>query len=196
MSPNRCTIVFSGEFCQIYNANKKRIGKIKEKKGLYQVYMINLDEEARATGTRDALSIDKLHRCLGHMSHERVKLLVAKGLVEGLNLDKSSEASDCESCEWAKGTRKVIVKVREGESCKVVGEEVHSDLWGPAPVESLGRKRYYISFTDDYSRYMNIYFLATKDEAFNFYQIYEAWLSTQYNVQIKCLNSDRGGNIC
>jgi hypothetical protein len=38
-----------------------------------------------------------------------------------------------------------------------------------------------------------VYFLQTKDEAFNFYLIYEAWLSNQYNARIKCLNSDRGG---
>lgn len=107
-----------------------------------------------------------------------------------MTLDRESEPVVCESCEWAKTTRKAIVKVKEGETCKAVGEEVHSDLWGPAPVEILGKKRYYISFTDDYSRYSNVYFLATKDEAFNLYQTYEAWLSTQYSVKIKCLNSD------
>ena len=66
-------------------------------------------------------------------------------------------------------------------------------MWGPAPVESINRKKYYVSFTDDYSRYTNVYFLTTKDEAFKSYQIYEAWLSTQHNARIKCLRSDRGG---
>ena len=74
-----------------------------------------------------------------------------------------------------------------------MGDEIHSDLWGPAPVETINRKQYFISFTDDYSRYTNIYFLSTKDETFNFYRIYEAWLSTQYKVHIKNLRSDRGG---
>ena len=66
-------------------------------------------------------------------------------------------------------------------------------MWGPAPVESINHKRYYVSFTDDYSRYTNIYFLHTKDETFDSYQLYEAWLSTQHNAKIKCLRSDRGG---
>src|ERR1700678_2242173 len=34
---------------------------------------------------------------------------------------------------------------------------------------------------------------STKDETINFYRLYEAWLSTQYNVRIKSLRSDRGG---
>ena len=65
-----------------------------------------------------------------------------------------------------KGLRKEITKVREGERCAVVGKQVHSNLWGPAPVESINWKKYYVSFTDDYSQYTNVYFLTTKDEAF------------------------------
>ena len=108
-------------------------------------------------------------------------------------MDPDSEPTICESCEWAKGTRKAVKKVRDGERCAAVGDEVHSDLWGPAPVMTIAKKEYYISFTDDHSHYTNVYFLRTKDEAFDFYRIYEAWLSTQYGVRIKCLNSDRGG---
>jgi transposase InsO family protein len=188
-----CTVVFSDVFCRIYKANKDRLGEIKERRGLYRVFTTSSDERANVAGVKETLSIDELHRRLGHISHDRAKLLVVNGLVKGVDLEAGSEATVCESCEWAKGTRKKIVKVREGEKCTAVGEEIHSDVWGPAPVETLGRKRYYISFTDDYSRYTNVYFLQTKDEAFNFYQIYEAWLSTQYNARIKCLNSDRGG---
>ena len=185
-----CTIVFSEDLCRILKANKVQIGEIKEKRGLYRVYTISSPEGANIVGTKDVLSIDELHRRLGHISYDRVRLIVSKGLVEGVTFDRDSKPTVCESCEWAKGTRKLVVKVREGEGCKVVGEEIHSDLWGPAPVESLGRKRYYISFTDDYSRYTTVYFLATKDEAFKSYLIYEAWLLTQYSIKIKCLNSD------
>ena len=83
----------------------------------------------------------------------------------------------CELCESAKGMQ-TITKVWEGGWCPAVGDEIHSDLWGKAPVESINHKLYYISFTDDHSRYTNIYF-HSKDEAFIHYWIYEAWLSTQ-----------------
>ena len=89
--------------------------------------------------------------------------------------------------------RKAITKVHEEERSATVGDEIHSDLWGPAPVETIARKKYYISFTDDYSRYTTIYFLQTKDETFSSYQLYEAWLLTQHHICIKCLRSDRGG---
>ena len=143
--------------------------------------------------TSDKLSINELHRRLGHVSHERAKLLVSKGLVEGVTLETGSEVVVCESCEWAKGERKSISRIRDGERRTAIGEEIHSDLWGPAPTESINHKRYYVSFTDDYSQYSNVYFLHSKDETFSAYRTYEAWLSNQHKARIKCLCLDRGG---
>ena len=189
------TVVFQGSYCRIYNQIKERIGEIRERNGLYRVYMITPGAEANSVDANEEISIEELHRRLGHISQERAKVLIEKGLVEGVSLEAGSEMTTCESCEWGKTARKKVNKVREGERCKAVGDEIHTDLWGPADVESIGKKRYYITFTDDHSRYTSVYFLRTKDEAFDFYKIYEAWLSTQYNIRIKCLNSDRGGEF-
>ena len=186
-------VVFQGNYCRIYNQVRERIGEIRERSGLYRVFVLGPGESANSVDADETVTVDELHRRLGHISQERAKLLIEKGLVEGVNLEADSEPTVCESCEWAKGTRKVVKKVREGERCGAVGDEIHSDLWGPSPVQTIGKKEYYISFTDDHSRYTSVYFLRTKDEAFNFYRIYEAWLWTQYKVRIKCLNSDRGG---
>lgn len=187
------TVVFTGNICKIYNKERIVVGVIKVKGGLYRVYTSSSEAGAHVVSTKEALSIDELHRYLGHVSHERARLLVKKGLVEGVELRAETEATICESCEWAKGMRKAITKVREEERSAAVGEEIHSDLWGPAPVETIARKKYYVSFTDDYSRYTTIYFLQTKDETFSSYQLYEAWLLTQHHTRIKCLRSDRGG---
>ena len=105
-------------------------------------------------------------------------------------MEGSGERVVCESCEWAKGNRKQVSKVREDKRRTAVGEEIHSDLRGKAPVELINRKEYYVSFTEDFSRYTNIYFLCKKDKAFESYKAYEAWLLTQYGAKIKCLRSD------
>ena len=144
--------------------------------------MQHSEVEANTVNSDEALSIDELHRCLGHISHERAKFLIEKKLIEGVDLEAGSEASVCESCAWAKNTRKAVSKTCEGERCAAVGDEIHSDLWGPSPIETIGRKKYYISFTDDYSCYTSVYFLQGKDKACEFYRIYKAWLSTQYNI--------------
>jgi hypothetical protein len=78
----------------------------------------------------------------------------------------------------------------------VYGEKVTADLWGPAKVESLGKKKYLLLFQDKYLHEEQPYFLAAKSETFNRYQCYEAWAKTQREVPaIKILGSDRGGEF-
>ena len=108
-------------------------------------------ETAYTMDTSDKLSINELHHCLGHVSHERAKLLVSKGLVEGVTLETGSEVDVCESCEWAKGERKSLLRIHDGEQHTSIDKEIHSDLWGPVPMELINHKCYYVSFTDDYS---------------------------------------------
>jgi len=139
------------------------------------------------------LTIDELHRRLGHVSYDSIKRLVTKGLVRGIKLDLESKPSFCSSCEWGKGHRKAIARFREDGNANAVGEEVHSDIWGPASVETINHKEYFISFTDDYSRFMIIYLIRKKSEAFDYYRRYEAWLGTQYHAIIWRLHTDRGG---
>ena len=54
-------------------------------------------------------------------------------------------------------------------------------------------KLYYVSFTDDYTRWTTIYCISQKLEILAKYKEYEAWMQTQYGKQIKVLQSDRGG---
>ena len=72
--------------------------------------------------------------------------------MEGVTLEADSKVVVCKSCELVKGERKAVSKVQEMEQCTTV-EEIHSNLWGPAPVESINHKHYYVSFMDDYSRF-------------------------------------------
>ena len=77
---------------------------------------------------------------MGHISPEIARKLVQSGLATGLHL-KATTSGDpffCKSCIYAKLTQKPVQKVRSGERATVFGGEIHSDLWGPAPVESKG----------------------------------------------------------
>ena len=131
---------------------------------------------------------------MGHISLKSAQKLVSQGLVTGIFLDMTDPVKPffCESCVYAKLSCKPISKVREGEQAKEFGGKVHSDLWGPTPVESKGGKKYYITFTDDKTRLTHLYLLWKKDEAFATYREYEAWVNTQLSAKIKILHSDRG----
>jgi len=58
----------------------------------------------------------------------------------------------CEECILAKST-KLISPAGDGIRTTKVGELIHSDICGPMPVESFQKKRYIITFIDDFLRF-------------------------------------------
>src|SRR5882724_11254461 len=70
---------------------------------------------------------------------------------------------------------------------------IQSDVWGPSPTKTLSGKSYYISFTNDKTRYTCTYLLAHKGEVLQAYLTFEAWSGTQHSAKIKVLHSDCRG---
>ena len=74
------------------------------------------------------------------------------------------------------------------------GDEIHTNVWGPASTTTSKGRRYFITFTDDSTRFTVIYLLWTKDEVLMSYKSFEAWAIAQQHCKgIKALRSDRGG---
>jgi hypothetical protein len=121
------------------------------------------------TNTRDTVAIadasvdsNLWHLRLGHMSEKGMKVLLSNGKLPEL---KSVESAMCEGCILGKQKRVSFVKLgRAPKPGKL--ELVHTDLWGPSPVASLGGSWYYITFIDDSSRKVWVYFLKSKSEVF------------------------------
>ncbi|CAA0836973.1 Unknown protein [Striga hermonthica] len=60
-------------------------------------------------------------------------------------------------------------------------------------VDSLGGSRYFVTFIDDASRKLWVYFLRTKDEVFKYFKRFHAMVERQTGKPLKCLRSDNGG---
>ena len=129
------TVTFGNGKCVVHGPDDECVGSIpKNKRGLYKVEHELSIEEANAVD--ETLTLEQLHRRMGHISPVIARKLVENNLVTGVRLETtpSGDPFFCESCVYAKATRKVIPKAREGERADVFAGEVHSDLWGPAPV--------------------------------------------------------------
>ena len=118
-----------------------------------------------------------------------MKMLVAKGALEGL---KSVDMGLCESCVMGKQKRVSFTKTPR-EPKKVRLEMVHTDVWGPSPVSSLGGSRFYVTFIDDFSRKVWVYFLKHKSDVFETFKKWKAEVENQTGLKVKCLRSYNGG---
>ncbi|KAL4364246.1 hypothetical protein GQ457_04G019210 [Hibiscus cannabinus] len=70
---------------------------------------------------------------------------------------------------------------------------IHSDVCGPMNTQARGGYQYFITFTDDFSRYGNIYLMRHKSEALEKFKEFKNEVQNQHGKSIKALRSDRGG---
>jgi len=185
--------LFCGNMCRIFNQNKKQLGEVLVSGNLYRMKHKPTSFGAAMSGPK-TLTMEEMHQRLAHLTPSTIREMLDKGMIEGVKLDpNNSSMGQCESCEYAKATRKPIGKEHDPKRCEKLGNKVHTDLWGPSPVQMPGGKSYYVSFTDDHTRYTCLYLQSAKSEMFESYKTYKAWLQTQHDTRVKRLRSDCGG---
>ncbi len=184
-------VKFGKTRCWIRNrsGNLMGMGSLEDK-----LYCLDCEPALEHASVANSLSDDMniLHQRLGHTSEQRLKEMVCNDLVKGMNVSKKSQLSFCEGCVQGKFSRKPFKPVGEIRSTRRL-QIVHSDVCGPIATESIGRKRYFITFTDDYSRCTRVYFMRNKSEAFEKFKEFEAVTTNDCGQRIGTLRTDNGG---
>ena len=189
------SLLIKGGVCEIRTSASKVIGRIPQIRGLYRVTDAKSPHSSNTANVAiRELSINEFHQRMGHVNHEDLCRMVEKGMVTGIELNPSSKADFCETCIKSKATRKPFPKETKTEYT-AYGDKVVSDVWGPAPVKSLGGKQYYLLFKDLFSHEERIYFLKQKLEVFGHYKKYKAWVKVQRKGRIAIFGSDKGGEF-
>jgi histone deacetylase 1/2 len=127
------------------------------------------------------------HSRLGHPTSSIVSRVISKN-----KLPCSSESSEsvCEACQKAKSHQ--LPYSRSTSVSHYPLELIFSDVWGPAP-DSFGRKNYYVSFIDDFSKFTWIYLIRHRSEVFNIFHQFQALVERRFDRKIITLQSDWGG---
>ncbi|PNX62969.1 retrovirus-related Pol polyprotein from transposon TNT 1-94 [Trifolium pratense] len=95
----------------------------------------------------------------------------------------------CSNCMKGKQQKQAAPK-KSSWIASVKLELVHSDICGPINPESNGKKRYFITFTDDLSRKIWIYFMNEKSEALAMFKKFKAMVENESKQMIQCLRTE------
>ncbi|PKU82537.1 Retrovirus-related Pol polyprotein from transposon TNT 1-94 [Dendrobium catenatum] len=126
------------------------------------------------------------HLRLGHPSANTQKLL-------STFCSPNTFVSPCDSCIRAKSHREPFsLSLPKTTKCL---ELVHTYVWGPAPVLSVRKFKYYLVFVDDFTRYCWVYPLKFKSEVLHTFLHFKLLVEKQFQHPIKMLQSDRGGEF-
>ena len=72
-------------------------------------------------------------------------------------------------------------------------EIIHTNVCDPMSVDARGEYHYFLTFTDDLSRYGYIYLMKHKSETFEKFKECQSEVKNHRNKKIKFLQSDRRG---
>ncbi|GJR89022.1 retrotransposon protein, putative, ty1-copia subclass, partial [Tanacetum coccineum] len=128
------------------------------------------------------------HCHLAHINKKRIKQLQQDGLLKSTD-DESFDK--CESCLSGKMTKKPFP--HSNERAKDLLGIIHTDVCGPLRHVLRQGAGYFITFTDDYSRYGYIYLLKNKHEVFEIFKVFKNEVENQLGKTIKAIRSNRGG---
>lgn len=177
-------VEFIGEQCFVQKG-KSRFIMAEFNNQLYEVREVAKAFKANVS-IQEELCVHEWHRRLAHRNLRDIRSMKKDGLL----IRECACDSECIECFKGKMPRKSFPK--KAKPVNEVLDVVVSDLCGPMRVESVGRKLYYMTFIDAYSRYCKIEFLRTKDEAADKTIEYIEMLKTQMNRKPKVFRTDRG----
>ncbi|KAJ9556790.1 hypothetical protein OSB04_011404 [Centaurea solstitialis] len=158
------------------------------------LYILNLQESNNeiyhiSKRSKDIEDQTYLWHCrLGHINKKRIELLLRGRLLGAFDF---KPFSNCESCLSGKMTKHPFNK--DNERANDLLEIIHTDVCGPFSHEARGGYRYFITFTDDFSRYGYVYLIRHKSETFEKFKEFQSEIHNQLDRKIKFLRSDRGG---
>jgi len=95
-------------------------------------------------------------------------------MVRGLpQLGKNKDVS--KGCALGKPTRGKFPK-NEAWRAKHPLQLVHTNICGPMQIESFSKSSYFITFIDDCTRMIWVYFISRKDDAFNYFKEFKLFV--------------------
>jgi hypothetical protein len=133
------------------------------------------------------------HQRLGNIREKALRLLHGKGMVESIS-NCSLDFDFYEHCLHGKKNR---VRFPSGATrTRGILQLVHSDVFGPVSVPSLGKYVYYASFIDEFLSNTWIYFLRKKYEVFDTFKEFKSHVENQTEKRIKVPRTDNGREFC
>lgn len=186
LAKNGCQVIFNKTGCEIYNKQKQLVATARLTNNMYK---LNTFKGNAFMSTSESQSLDVWHRRMGHLNYNDVCRLPL--CTDGIKISNTDEnRNNCIPCLKGKQTKHPFKSIGTRASAPL--EIIHSDLCGPMEVPSMGGARYFISFIDDYSRNVNVYFLKNKSNVKEIFQMYKNEMENHLERKIKILRTDNG----
>ncbi|KAJ1701542.1 hypothetical protein LUZ63_001321 [Rhynchospora breviuscula] len=183
---NEVIIEFSSQNCVVKEQGTHKIllhGILNN--GLYQIVCNSSQHQALQVST--AASSTLWHYRLAHCAHTVLDKLVKAKLIQS-RPNKCNFV--CDGCNKAKAHKLPFVPSINNATKPL--EVVHSDLWGPSPIASTRGNRFYVVFTDEFSRFTWFYPCVSKADVATIFSKFRERIENLLSAKIKIFQCDGG----
>jgi transposase InsO family protein len=187
------TVTFNDEGCSLVDNNKNSLLFRKlPVDGLY--YTADDSPTGRCMTVTPVITAYEWHRRLGHLSLTGMLAMSTSYNIDELkniNEEETKKIKDCKGCLKGKAHRAAMPKERTTKSSTAL-ELIHSDICGPMSETSTNGSKYFVTFIDDFTRYVTVMFMKKRSEVLECFKKFKTIAETQTNEKIKCFRSDGG----
>lgn len=183
------TTKFNNSGCEILNGDNKVIAFATKVGNLFYLEVCRNPQQLNVVEKERKERL--WHRRYGHLSEHSLQKLAKKELVEQFDYDATNDIGFCETCIGGKLHRSHFETSKS--HAKEPLELVHSDVCGKMREKSIGGAEYFLTFTDDKTRYTWVYPLKTKDLVFDHFLKWKALVENSSGKKLKTLRTDNGG---
>ncbi|KAM1729772.1 hypothetical protein ACFX12_020114 [Malus domestica] len=180
-----CTLYLNGRIISHGNMIEG-LFHLETNSGMHCIESGNTSKPKRA---REEVNQERMwHLKLGHVNLDKIRKMSKDGYFRPLGND---QMGTCECCLKMKMTKSPFTG--KGERATEILGLIHTNVCGPMSTTSRGGFSYYITFTDDHSRFGYVYLMKYKSESFEKFKEFKNEVEKQTGKQIKTLRLDRGG---
>lgn len=187
------TVTFNASGCVVQDClTGKEIGRGRKDGRLYQLEELHVPVQSHCHATVSSTATESpfisWHKRLGHVSFSKLSQIINNGVLGSVPVVKEP---GCIHCNLSK--HHALPFNISSSTTNDIFDLIHSDIWGPAPIPTMGGARYYVIFVDDYTRFTWVYLLHHRSDFLQIYKEFSAMIKTQFSKTIKIFRSDSGG---
>jgi hypothetical protein len=163
----------------------------RSKDGLYPVIPSTKSTSSPAAYIGEITSTNQWHKRLGHPSSR-----IVNNIASYFQLQLSSKrmaASVCNACQLGKSHCLPFLLSPSVSTFPL--ELIFCDVWGPPPALSLNKNHYYISFVDDYSKFIWIFPIHRKSNVLTVFQKFHKHFERMFSRKLTSIQIDGGGEF-
>nr|KAJ0189210.1 hypothetical protein LSAT_V11C800391990 [Lactuca sativa] len=183
-------VLFGPQDVKVYRDLKISEKPTMEGRRVESVYVLSA-ESAYVDKTQKNETVDLWHARLGHVGYHKLKVIMEKSMLKGLPQLEVKTDVVCAGYQYGKAHQ--LPYKESNFRAKKPLELIHSDVFGPVKQKLVSRMPYMVTFIDDYSRYVWVFFMKEKSETFSKFLEFKTMVEGEARKKIRCLHSDNGG---